>query len=93
MIFFTAERSEDYVYPMKHQAVNRAADLGQWAMVPPSLVSTKEQLQRVIQTLHRMNHFSLSLLRFERVKTLVSWILSLTVHGLQGATCISQEQP
>lgn len=59
MIFFTAERSEDYVYPMKHWVANWAADLGQWAMVAPSFVSTKEQHQRVIQTLHRMNHFSL----------------------------------
>lgn len=62
-------------------------------MAVPSFVNTKEQFQIVIQTLHRINHFSFSLLRFERAKTRVSWILSLTVCGMQRAVCISQEQP
>lgn len=80
------------VCPTKQWAVNWAADLGQWAMVAPSFISTKEQLRRVIQTLCKMNHFSFSLVRFEKGKTLASWILNLTVSGLQRAMWISQEQ-
>lgn len=62
-------------------------------MAAPSFVNTKEQFQTVIQALHRINHFSFSLLKFERAKTHASWILSLTVCGMQRAMCISQEQP